>query len=415
MNTDAVPSAAGGPEEHGLPAVSSRVQPWFPITWFPVSSPIALVRRQVRRRGGVVSPRRARRRRSVGLATCLWIVALVAWSAGAAQRAFDLGDVATNAPPAGWRAALAGEGPPPNWQVRLDDAPGAVSVPAPGAASPAQQTVIAQVSTDPTDERYPLLIYDAERFGDFRLTLRFRTVAGKVERMAGVAFRLQDEKNFYVVRASTLGNSFRFYRVFKGARDAPIGPSVSIASGEWHELTVEARGNRFHFHLDGREPIPEVTDNTFAEGKLALWTKSDAVSHFTDLQLEYTPREARAQELVRDALQRYPRLQDLRLYATTTARPELHVVAAKHPADVGQPGGKTEQDVIARDTPFAGKARRSYLVTMPLHDLNGDAIGAVRIEMDTFPGQTEDNALARARPVVQRMERHVTTLKELTE
>lgn len=415
MDPDAEPDAEGGPEEHGLSSVSIRVHPWFPFLSFPIPSPTALVRRQIPWCGRSVGPRRARRRCIVRLGSWLWLAALVAWSAGAAQRGFDLGDVATNAPPAGWRAALAGEGPPSDWQVRLDDAPGAVAVPAPGAASLAQQTVIAQVSTDPTDERYPLLIYDAERFGDFRLTLRFRTVAGKVERMAGVAFRLQDEKNFYVVRASTLGNSFRFYRVFKGARDAPIGPSVAIASGEWHELAVEARGNRFRFQLDGREPIPEVTDNTFAEGKLALWTKSDSVSHFTNLQLEYTPREARAQELVRDALQRYPRLRDLRLYATTSARPELHVVAAKHPTDLGQPGGKTEQDVVARDTPFAGKARRSYLVTMPLHDLNGDAIGAVRIEMDTFPGQTDDNALARARPVVERMERHVTTLKELTE
>ena len=70
---------------------------------------------------------------------------------------------------------------------------------------------------------------------------------------------------------------------------------------------------------------------------------------------------------------------------------------------------------MARNVPFAGKGKRSYLVTLPLHDLNGDVIGAVRVEMDTFPGQTEDNAVARALPVVRRMEQRVTTLKELTE
>ena len=348
-----------------------------------------------------------------------WILgpafALGVWAAGAAELVFDLGGAATNAPPPGWRAALVGSGPPPDWQVRLDDAPEAVAVPAPGAARPAQRAVLAQLSTDPTDERFPLLIYDGQTLGDFRLSLRFKTVAGKVERMAGVAFRLQDEKNFYVVRASALGSSFRFYRVFNGARDAPIGPAIPIPSGVWHELVVEATGNRFCFQLNGQEPIPELTDNTFREGKLALWTKSDSVSYFTDLQLVYTPREVRAQELVRYALQQYPRLKDLRIYATTPARPGLHVVGAKSPDDLGQPGGSAEQEVMTRNLPFAGKGRRSYLVTLPLHDLNGDVIGAVRVEMDTFPGQTDDNAVARALPVVRRMERRVTTLKELTE
>jgi hypothetical protein len=158
-----------------------------------------------------------------------------------------------------------------------------------------------------------------------------------------------------------------------------------------------------------------LTDSTFREGKLALWTKSDAVSYFTDLRVSYTPREALARELVRDALERYPRLIDLRVYATTAARPELHVVGAKQSEDLGLAGGTAEQEVIARRTPYAGKGKRGYLVTLPLLDQNGDAIAAVRVEMTSFPGQTEANAITRARAVVQRMERRVTTLKELTE
>lgn len=348
-----------------------------------------------------------------------WILGLAlglgTWPAAAAELVLDLGDAPTNTPPSGWRAALAGTGLPSDWHVRLDEAPGAVQTPAPGAASGAQRTVLAQVSTDRTDERFPLLIYDPLTLGDFRLALRFKTVGGTIEQMAGVAFRLQDEKNFYVVRASTLGGSFRFYRVFNGVRDAPIGPAIPIPSGVWHELVIEATGNRFRFQLDGKEPIPELTDSTFREGKLGLWTKSDSVSYFTDLRLVFTPREARAQELVRDALEKYPRLQDLCIYASTSRRAELHVVGAKTPDDIGQAGGVTEQDVMAQNRPFVGKGKRSYLVTLPLHDLNGDVIAAVRVQMDTFPGQTEDNAVTRALPVVRRMERRVTTLKELTE
>lgn len=343
------------------------------------------------------------------------VAGLTCLAVNAAELVFELGGQATNAPPAGWRSALAGTGQPGDWRVVLDAAPEAAEAPAPGAARVAQRAVIGQVSTDATDERFPLLIYEERRFGDFRWTLRFKTVAGRVEQMAGVAFRLQDERNYYVVRASALGNSFRFYRVLEGQRDAPIGPSLPIASGVWHELVVEATGNRFRFRLDGQEPIPELTDSTFREGKLALWTKSDSVSYFTDLRLTYTPREALALELVRDALEQYPRLIDLRIYAGTAARPELHVVGAKQAEDLGEPGGATEQDVIARRLPYAGKGRRSYLVTLPLLDKNGDAIAAVRVEMSTFPGQTEANAVARAQAVLKRIEGRVTTLNELTE
>lgn len=345
----------------------------------------------------------------------LLLAGLAAPRANAAELVFDLGGRATNAPPSGWRPALAGTGAASDWRVLLDTAPEAVETPAPGAARVAQRAVIAQVSPDPADERFPLLIYDELSFGDFRLTLRFKTVSGRVEQMAGVAFRLQDERNFYVVRASSLGSSFRFYRVLDGQRAAPIGPAIPVASGVWHDLVVEATGNRFRFWLNGQEPIPELTDSTFREGKLALWTKSDSVSYFADLRVSYTPREALARELVRDALERYPRLIDLRVYATTAARPELHVVGAKQSEDLGLAGGTTEQEVIARRTPYAGKGKRGYLVTLPLLDQNGDAIAAVRVEMRSFPGQTEANAITRARAVVERMERRVTTLKELTD
>ncbi len=75
--------------------------------------------------------------------------------------------------------------------------------------------------------------------------------------------------------------------------------------------------------------LTEITDNTFNDGKIALWTKSDSVSYFTDLKLSYTARETLARILVRDALQRYPRLLGIRIISSTTQRKELHVVASQ--------------------------------------------------------------------------------------
>ncbi len=344
-----------------------------------------------------------------------WLGLLAGLHLGAAELVVDLTTETVGALPSGWRSAVAGEGPPGEWQIRLDHPTEAAPPAAPGAASGVRQPVIAQVSTDATDERYPLLIYERESFGDFVLRLRFKTVAGTREQMAGVAFRLQDERNFYVVRASALGNTFRFYRVFEGRRDAPIGPSWTVTPGVWHELVVEARGNKFRFRLDGQEPIPELTDNTFRTGKLALWTKSDSVTYFTDLRITYTPQVPPVQQLVNELMQRNPRLLGVRVYARTARRPELHVVAASDPADVGRPGGEVERAVVETLTPYAGRAGRRLVATLPLRDVNGEAVAAVRFELRASPGQNEADAVARARPLLQQMQARFQTPEELIE
>jgi hypothetical protein len=227
-------------------------------------------------------------------------------------------------PPRGWRSALAGQGRPGQWQVIEDEATPDFVPLTPEAPQTARRRVIAQVAKDPTDERFPLLILDDQVFGDFVLSVRFKTVSGVLEQMAGVVFRVQDERNFYVVRASSLGGNVRFYRVANGVRDAPLGPEIAVPRGQWHELSVTARGNRFTVAFNGRQILPELTDNSFAEGKIGLWTKSDAVSYFSDLRIEYRPRLTLAKELVAEAMKRYERLLAVKIFATTSARSDLH-------------------------------------------------------------------------------------------
>ena len=79
-----------------------------------------------------------------------------------------------------------------------------------------------------TDERFPMFIYDGEKFRDFRFLTRFKIVSGVSEQMAGLVFRFQNTSNFYVVRASALGRNVRFYKVVNGARSDPIGPTCDI-------------------------------------------------------------------------------------------------------------------------------------------------------------------------------------------
>src|SRR4051794_25553989 len=132
-----------------------------------------------------------------------------------AERFITLSEKNLNETPPGFRSAVSGVGKPGEWKVILDEVSPLIPTFSPNAAVP-KRPVIAQLARDPAGEHYPLLIFEDESFGDFNLATRFKTVDGTVEQMAGIAFRLQDENNYYYVRASSLGNTFRFFKVVNG-------------------------------------------------------------------------------------------------------------------------------------------------------------------------------------------------------
>ena len=275
--------------------------------------------------------------------------------------------------------------------------------------------VVAQISVDQTDYRFPLLISDEGSFRDLDLSVRFKAVSGDIDRAGGLVFRLKDPNNYYVVRASSLSNTFRFYKVVNGQRSAPIGPEAIIPSGMWHDLSVECKGNQIRCLLNGKELIPLLTDYSFARGKIGFWTKSDSVSYFTDAKIVYTRREMPAQTLVRDVFKMYPRLLGLKVYVPGADPKTTRVIASVAEKDLGQPGTKSEQAVIGSGQTYYGKEKDSVSVIMPLRDRNGDPIAAVRVVMKPFPGQTEQNLIVRAVPVVKQMQAHVQSMQDLVE
>lgn len=339
----------------------------------------------------------------------------VGWRAAAAERVFDFRTMPENQPPPGLRSALAGQGQPGEWKVILDDVPPTLAPLTPSAPVVTKRAVLAQLAQDPTDERFPLLIDDGDVFTDFTLTTRFKIVRGTAEQMAGIAFRLQDEKNFYVIRASALGHNVRFYKVVNGERSAPIGPELPMTTNAWEELTIDCKGNQIRCRLNGAEIFPTLEDNTFMRGKIAFWTKSDSVSYFTDTRISYVPQVMPARVMVRDILKEYPRLVGVKVFARTGQPATLQVIASSDGKEVGQPGGPNEQDVLGQGVIFCGKGDETVAVLMPLRDRNGDVIAAVRVTMKSFPGQTEQNAIARARPIVRHFQERVQRAQDLFE
>ena len=334
-------------------------------------------------------------------------------SVHAAEMRFNFGEVPLGAAPTNYQTLLVGGGRPAVWSILMDEVPSAFAPLTDKAANHASRPVMAQTSMDGSDERFPILLLSNEIFRSFKFTTRFKMVDGLTEQMAGVVFRFQNTSNYYVARASALGKNVRFYKVVNGLRSNPIGPNVDIGIGAWHTLAVQCEGNQIAIFLDDKSIIPILGDNTFTEGRLGFVTKSDAVSYFADASVDYTPRLPAAQAMVNAVVQQQSRLLGLRVYVAATNSAATHIIASKDESEIGQPGTEAEENAIKDGTVYFGREKGVVLVTLPFHDRNGEFIGATRVKMKSFLGETENAAVTRATTVLKLMQTYCTTEQEL--
>lgn len=144
---------------------------------------------------------------------------------------------------------------------------------------------IAQVNADATDYRFPLAVYEPLPAQDVEASVRFKAMSGRGDRAGGLAVRLRDANNYYVVRANALEDNVRLYRVVNGDRQQLAGASTKVASGVWHALMLRAKGDELSVAFDDKALFSH-RDHTFAGlGKVALWTKADSVTRFDLLKV----------------------------------------------------------------------------------------------------------------------------------
>lgn len=341
-----------------------------------------------------------------------WLLLVLSLPAFGAELTFDFSKFPPNETPSGFTSLLYGKGQPGDWKVVMEAEPPAIAPATAKAPMVTRRAVLSQLKQDPTDERFPLLVYDGETFGDFTLTTQLKITGGGLEQVAGIAFRLQNETNFYVIRANAMDNNLRFYKVVDGTRSPMLGPSVPVPLGEWLTLKIECRGNEIRAWFNGKEAIKLITDTSFMSGKIGYWTKSDSLCSFGDTHITYQPRQILAQSIVDDLMKKYSRLYDLKIYMLDE-QGEPRVVASKNPQDLGSAGDNPQKQAIARGAIFVAKNRKDVSVVLPVRDKNGDPMAAVVVDMESFRGQTRENAIIRATPIVQAIQARAHTPAEL--
>ena len=157
------------------------------------------------------------------------------------------------------------------WKVVADD------------SAPSKPNVFAQTSAE-AKEPFNLAIANQANFADIDLSVKLKAVAGKQDQGGGPVWRLKSPKDYYVCRWNPLEDNFRLYQVVDGKRTQIATADVKAEAG-WHTIRVTMKGNAIECYFDGKKVI-EAKDDTFKDaGKVGLWTKADAVTHFDDLNI----------------------------------------------------------------------------------------------------------------------------------
>jgi hypothetical protein len=165
---------------------------------------------------------------------------------------------------------MTGIGRPATWQAVADaDGPNGWS--------------LTETARDPADLRFPLCISEQAVTRDFDATLRFKPLSGTRAQVGGFMFRAQSANDYYVVRANSLDNSVRLYRMEKGKRSQLASKEVPLEAGQWHSLRVIVANDRFEVALDGK-PLFNVTDRSLPQaGAMGVWSQADSVTHYGSL------------------------------------------------------------------------------------------------------------------------------------
>jgi hypothetical protein len=182
----------------------------------------------------------------------------------------DLGKV-----PTGWKADKTGNGEGSVWKIVEDD-----------TAPSKKGYVLAQTAEGPNN-LFNICVLEDSNYKDVELSVSFKPIAGKNDQGGGFVWRYKDNNNYYLARLNPVGkaSSFAVYKVENGKRSQFQGKRLAkVPVGEWHTLKIKMTGDQIECYFDGKKEL-EVNDSTFkAAGKVGLWSKSDAQTHFDDFR-----------------------------------------------------------------------------------------------------------------------------------
>ncbi len=176
--------------------------------------------------------------------------------------------------PAGFMLQRTGSGPDGRWVIEQEK------------GAPSGKHVLAQLDGTGAKDRTLIAIANEPTARDLTLSVRAKVVSGKMSEDSGLVFRYQDDKNYYVARANELKHDIALFAVKDGkSNQIAEWHDPRPIKGNWHGLTVMARGDHIQVLWDGKRVL-DAHDKTFAgPGKAGVWTYADSVTYYDNLHL----------------------------------------------------------------------------------------------------------------------------------
>lgn len=174
---------------------------------------------------------------------------------------------------------------PEGWSIRETGQPTATATwtVVADSTAPSKPNVLALTRTEAHGSTFNLAIADNISFRDLDLTVKVKAVTGEEDQGGGPIWRCKDENNYYVCRFNPLERNYRVYKVVNGRRKQLSTTRVATEPGKWYSVRVTMIDDQIDCYLNGKKLL-ETKDDTFKDaGKVGLWTKADAATHFDDL------------------------------------------------------------------------------------------------------------------------------------
>src|SRR5437867_4188893 len=149
----------------------------------------------------------------------------------------------------------------------------------PGA--PSRKKVLVQRALQ---NQFNVIVAPGGPYTDVDVSVRFKPISGREDASGGIVFRFS-EGRYYVVRSNALEDNFRLYyydRVRNQLATAKVKPPALV---QWHTLRVVAVGDHIQAYLNG-QLLLDHRDTRYRLGQIGLWTKSDSVTAFDDLEIK---------------------------------------------------------------------------------------------------------------------------------
>ena len=137
---------------------------------------------------------------------------------------------------------------------------------------------------------YPIATLNGvDTFSNGTISLRFKTVAGDLDRCSGILFNVKPNGDWLSTRYNDTEYNITLWTFHDGVRKlVPRGPGREpwhLARDQWHELKMTVSGTDFKTYINGQLAL-EYTLPEPVSGKIGVWSKTDSTSYFKDYLVE---------------------------------------------------------------------------------------------------------------------------------